>query len=282
MGGAIFDNMGLTLTNCRFIGNNANTKGGAYYVFMNKFPVVTNSIFANNTASDGGAIYNRGNITMTNCNIIGNTALNSKGGLYNEVKYSRFYNTIFWNNSIAGEPNQIEGECNLINCAVEGGYEGTNVIDLSPLNDGSDNKTYPMFKNPEENDFELMLESPLINAGDNSAVSLPDFDINYGWRIGQGKVDIGAYEYQGGANVVELNDEQFEIYPNPASDFVRVSTVNGQQSTGKIYNTIGMLVDEFEINSDEIEINVSDYKSGVYFVKVSTINGSVIKKFIIE
>ena len=89
-----------------------------------------------------------------------------------------------------------------------------------------------MFKNPEENDFELMLESPLINAGDNSAVSLPDFDINYGWRIGQGKVDIGAYEYQGGANVVELNDEQFEIYPNPASDFVREcqqSTDNSQQ-----------------------------------------------------
>ena len=282
MGGAIFDNMGLTLTNCRFIGNNANTKGGAYYVFMNKFPVVANCIFANNTASDGGAIYNRGNITMTNCDIINNEAHNSKGGLYNEVKYSRFYNTIFWNNSIAGEPNQIEGECNLINCAVEGGYEGTNAIDLSPLNDGSDNKTYPMFKNPEENDFELMLESPLINAGDNSAVSLPDFDINYGWRIGQGKVDIGAYEYQGGADVVEHNDEQFEIYPNPARDFVKLSVISRQSSVVRIYNTIGMLVDEFEIYSDEIEINVSDYKSGVYFVEVSTENGSVIKKFIIE
>lgn len=282
MGGAIFDNMGLTLTNCRFIGNNANTKGGAYYVFMNKFPVVANCIFANNTASDGGAIYNRGNITMTNCDIINNEAHNSKGGLYNEVKYSRFYNTIFWNNSIAGEPNQIEGECNLINCAVEGGYEGTNAIDLSPLNEGSDNKTYPMFKNPEENDFELMLESPLINAGDNSAVSLPDFDINYGWRIGQGKVDIGAYEYQGGADLVEHNDEQFEIYPNPASDFVKLSAISRQSSVVRIYNTLGMLVDEFEMNCDEIEINVSDYKSGVYFVEVSTINGSVIKKFIIE
>ena len=282
MGGAIFDNMGLTLTNCRFIGNNANTKGGAYYVFMNKFPVVANCIFANNTASDGGAIYNRGNITMTNCDIINNEAHNSKGGLYNEVKYSRFYNTIFWNNSIGGEPNQIEGECNLINCAVEGGYEGTNAIDLSPLNDGSDNKTYPMFKNPEENDFELMLESPLINAGDNSAVSLPDFDINYGWRIGQGKVDIGAYEYQGGADVVEHNDEQFEIYPNPARDFVKLSSISRQSSVVRIYNTLGMLVDEFEMNSGEIEINVSDYKSGVYFVEVSTENGSVIKKFIIE
>ena len=83
-------------------------------------------------------------------------------------------------------------------------------------------------------------------------------------------------------DVETVEERNVNIYPNPARDFVRVSTVNGQQSTVKIYNTIGMLVDEFEINSDEIEINVSDYKSGVYFVKVSTINGSVIKKFIIE
>ena len=43
-----------------------------------------------------------------------------------------------------------------------------------------------------------------------------------------------------------------------------------------------MLVDEFEMNSDEIEINVSDYRSGVYFVEVYTANGSVTKKFIKE
>ena len=282
MGGAIFDNTGLTLTNCRFIGNNATTKGGAYYVYMNKFPEVANCIFANNTASEGGAIYNRGNITMTNCNIIGNTALNSKGGLYNEVKYSRFYNSIFWNNTVSGVANQIEGECNLINCAVEGGYEGTNIIDLSPFNNGSDNKNYPMFKDPMEYDFELLLESPLINAGDNSALNLPEFDINYGWRIGQGKVDIGAYEYQGGVDVVELNDEQFEIYPNPARDFVKLSAISRQSSVVRIYNTFGMLVDEFEMNSDEIEINVSDYRSGVYFVEVYTANGSVTRKFIKE
>ena len=296
MGGAIFDNTGLTLTNCRFIGNNANTKGGAYYVFMNKFPIVANCIFANNTASDGGAIYNRGNITMTNCNIVCNTAQNSKGGLYNEVKYSRFYNSIFWNNTVSGVANQIEGECNLINCAVEGGHEGTNIIDLSPLNNGSNNKNYPMFKNPEEYDFELLLESPLINAGENSAVSLPDFDINYGWRIGQGKVDIGAYEYQGGVDVVELNDEQFEIYPNPARDFVKLSAISSQPSAisnqlsaVRIYNTLGILIDEIIVGTRhatsvpyQIEINVSNYRSGVYFIEVSTENGRVIKKFIKE
>ena len=230
-------------------------------------------------------------MTMTNCNVVNNEAHNSKGGLYNEVKYSRFYNSIFWGNSVAGVANQIEGECNLINCAVEDGFNGTNIINLSPLNYGTDNKQYPMFKNPDENDYELLVESPLINAGDNSALNLPEFDINYGWRIGQGKVDIGAYEYQGGVDVVELNDEEFEIYPNPARDFVKVSTDNSQQSTVRVYNTLGMLVEEIIAGtrhatsapySDEIEINVSDYRSGVYFVEVYTANGSVTKKFIKE
>lgn len=274
MGGAIFDNMGLTLTNCRFIGNNANTKGGAYYVFMNKFPTVANCIFANNTAVDGGAVYNRGNITMTNCNIINNEAQNSKGGLYNEVKYSRFYNSIFWNNSIAGEPNQIEGECNLINCAVEGGYEGTNIIDISPLNNGSDNKTYPMFKNPEENDFELLAESPLINAGENSAVSLPEFDINYGWRIGQGKVDIGAYEYQGGVEIIELNNEQFEIYPNPVKYQLNIS--GDDTLLINIYNALGQKIYHNKIKN-EISIDTENWNPGLYFVNINGNTYKIIK-----
>lgn len=274
MGGAIFDNTGLTLTNCRFIENNANTKGGAYYVFMNKFPIVTNCIFASNTAVDGGGIYNRGNITMTNCNIINNEAQNSKGGLYNEVKYSRFYNSIFWNNNIAGEPNQIEGECNLINCAVEGGYEGTNIINLSPLNNGSDDKVYPMFKNPDENDFELLLESPLINAGENSAVCLPEFDINYGWRIGQGKVDIGAYEYQGGADIIELNDEQFDVYPNPMKG--RLNIRGNDTLLINIYNSKGQII-YHNCVIDEICIDTESWDTGLYFVNINGNTYKIIK-----
>ena len=76
----------------------------------------------------------------------------------------------------------------------------------------------------------------------------------------------------------ELSRANLNIYPNPAKDFVKVSTDNGQQSTVRIYNTVGMLVEEIEMNSGEIEINVSDYKSGIYFINV---NGKV-EKLIVE
>ena len=99
---------GLNLINNRFINNTAYTKGGAYFVFMNKNTEISNCIFADNTANNAGAIYNRGNMLMTNCNIINNHANENTGGLYNEVKYSKFYNSIFWNNYLGEEVNHIE------------------------------------------------------------------------------------------------------------------------------------------------------------------------------
>ena len=83
-------------------------------------------------------------------------------------------------------------------------------------------------------------------------------------------------------NVTETEDVNVMIYPNPAKDFVKVSTVNGQQSTVKVYNTLGMLVEEIEINSNETEINVSDYNPGIYFFSIQTENGNVTRKIVVE
>ncbi len=81
-------------------------------------------------------------------------------------------------------------------------------------------------------------------------------------------------------NVDEINTIDVTIYPNPAKDFVILSTVNSQQSTVKIYNAIGMLMDEIEIDSEELEINLSDYNPGVYFVNIKSENGTVVKKIV--
>lgn len=91
-------------------------------------------------------------------------------------------------------------------------------------------------------------------------------------------------------NVEEVeNTTRFNVYPNPASDFIKLSVVSCQPSVVgcqpsvvRIYNVIGMLVDEIEINSDEIEINVSDYNPGIYFINVNNEEGSLTKKIIVE
>ena len=85
-------------------------------------------------------------------------------------------------------------------------------------------------------------------------------------------------------NVAETEDVNVMIYPNPAKDVVRLSTDNGQQTTVRIYNVMGMLVGTRLATSatNEIEINVSDYNPGIYFFNIQTENGNVTKKIVVE
>ncbi|MBR4155982.1 MAG: T9SS type A sorting domain-containing protein [Bacteroidales bacterium] len=91
-----------------------------------------------------------------------------------------------------------------------------------------------------------------------------------------------AFEFEIKGESLEEISNNIEIYPNPAKDFIKLSAVGSQLSTVKIYNYLGILVDEVEANSNEIEINVSDYNSGVYFVEVKTERENLIKKIVIE
>lgn len=274
MGGAIFDINGLTLSGCRFFNNTATTKGGAYYVFSNKKPKLINCVFAMNNATDGGAIYNRGQMTMTNCNIVRNEAQNSIGGLYNESKYSKFYNSVFWNNTANGEANQIEGESQLFNCAVEGDYEGTNIIKLSANNSGNDNQNYPLFRNPDSNDYYILDGSVLINAGDKSYDNVSEKDINNDIRIVKGQVDIGAYENQTGASIIETKDNTLLIYPNPAKDYINI--IGENNLTIDIYNSLGQKIYSKE-SENSTTIKTSDWTPGIYFVKINNQVYKVIK-----
>ncbi|MBQ3596059.1 MAG: T9SS type A sorting domain-containing protein [Bacteroidales bacterium] len=85
-------------------------------------------------------------------------------------------------------------------------------------------------------------------------------------------------------NVAETEDVNVMIYPNPAKDVVRLSTDNGQQTTVRIYNVMGMLVGTRLATSetDEIEINVSDYNPGIYFFNIQSEEFNVTKKIIVE
>ena len=266
MGGAIFDVNGLKLINCKFINNSANTKGGAYYVFSNKEPILINCIFASNSSSDGGAIYNKGQMTMTNCNIVRNTALNSIGGLYNENKYSKFYNSVFWNNSSNNDAFQIYGESQLFNCAVEGGFEGVNIISLSTNNKGNDSNNYPLFNNPDDNDYYILDESILINAGDKTYDNVYENDIDNNIRIVKGQVDIGAYENQTGASIIETTDNNILIYPNPTKNHINI--IGDTDLTIDIYNSLGQKIYS-EKCGNNTTIRTSDWTTGLYFVKIN-------------
>ena len=64
--------------------------------------------------------------------------------------------------------------------------------------------------------------------------------------------------------IVESANQTIMLFPNPANDFV---TLKGEDlDTVRIYNALGQKVDEFEANGSELNINTTEYESGVYVV----------------
>ena len=103
-GGAIKVNPGssVEIINCKFINNNATNSGGAIYIVAGDTDVIskiTNSIFENNTAINGGAIYSNSNKTaITGTTFTENYAYNDGAGLYLAGDYCNLDNSTFTDN----------------------------------------------------------------------------------------------------------------------------------------------------------------------------------------
>lgn len=76
--------------------------------------------------------------------------------------------------------------------------------------------------------------------------------------------------------------EIFEMYPNPAISAVNIQLKNESDANIKVFNAIGKLVYQAEINKSSKGIQLEGFASGVYFVKVNSGNSSVTKKLIIN
>ena len=53
-----------------------------------------------------------------------------------------------------------------------------------------------------------------------------------------------------------------------------------QKKKSNIYNIIGVNIYNEQCTNNNLDINISDFNSGVYFVKVKTGNGETVKRFI--
>ena len=271
LGGAVCDMTGAHFLNCRFTNNSAVTKGGAYYIYANKESKVVNSIFDHNTAKLGGAMYNKGKITVINCDFVDNQVVENGGGIYNETRYSKFYNSIIWGNTKNGTANQIYGSSTFKYCAVQGGFDGTNIINLSNENDGSDSGNYPRFENPDAGDYAIDELSVCVNAGDNGITGITGPDFLGNQRIVHDIIDLGAIEYQFDFSVDDVDDNDIMVYPNPFDNQLTIKMEGAIRV--EVYNTLGQKITSAEAQ-DEMILNTSEWQNGVYFIKV---NGNTLK-----
>ncbi len=126
------------------------------------------------------------------------------------------------------------------------------------MNLGNDNYCYGWIR------YKLQTSNPFcIILYDMAYCTIP----NYPLRVGQKSLDEAVEEQN-----IQNN---FNIYPNPATNTVKILSFSTQLSDVEVYNSLGMLVDELEVNSEEVEVNISGYNPGIYFFRIKTEAGKV-------
>ena len=84
-------------------------------------------------------------------------------------------------------------------------------------------------------------------------------------------------ELYNGENINEL-DATFVVSPNPTNDYVRIS---GHDITSvAIYNNLGVMVDNIVVESNSVKVDMKNYDSGLYLIKINTEDDIIVKRIL--
>ncbi|MDR2979135.1 MAG: fibronectin type III domain-containing protein [Bacteroidales bacterium] len=86
-------------------------------------------------------------------------------------------------------------------------------------------------------------------------------------------------EFQKENSVLDYDNNNVNIYPNPAKDYLIVELTNLFDEI-EIFNLFGQVIYKDKITESTFKINVGSFSSGVYVIKISNAGGMVIKKFV--
>ena len=265
-GGAIFQDLGtLNLVNCTFYKNstvvdeNGATGWGSAICAATGTGTITNCTFCENYNSTV-VMSGSSNLVLKNCLFYHN----QKNDITNYIS-SGGYN-IFEQSSIVGSVST-----DLVNCnpgfVLNGGTvvlsSGTFWIPVCELTDST---------------------GCAVDAIPASGNGAPQYD-ERGFKR-HNTPDIGAYEYKGTSTQgipALINFALIKLYPNPVFDYLQIETPQQTvQVSIKITNLQGKLMMIVPAKGNKTTVDVSDLRTGLYFVEVNTENGVAVEKFVKE
>lgn len=232
-------NVESSFTNTLKVGGIAGSASKAIRNCYNTGNVET-TIYNDGTSFTGGIIgYGEGNGVLMSCYNVGHVKGNISSGVAALIENEKLYVV---DNCFMTDNNESNGYGEVVSDDFMKSDEFVEIL----------NKYDSYYKKDAE---------PFVNDGYPilDAEKIPAIDINGTIGVGENMADVNV-----------------AIYPNPAEDFIKLTSISGLPSVVKIYNALGMLVDEFEMKSNEIDINVSDYKSGIYFINVEGMTNKVV------
>lgn len=217
-----------------------------------------------------------------NCRVVNNTFYNCGQATLRFLNTSNFYpalsGNIVENNLLAfGTSAYINGSpqpagaatfshniyYSLLNDPFNGPYWDSPALDAikdpNPLLYGSG---VPMFVNGPGQDFHLLAESPAVGNGKPQSEPLTDY---YGHPFSVSAPSIGAigFESNTGIKVVESESDPLLVFPNPAKNYIEVSTLERVE----IWDTLGTKLLE---SRDQPQIFIGHLGSGVYVIRAGS------------
>ena len=115
-----------------------------------------------------------------------------------------------------------------------------------------------------------------MNVGDVKTAKIHCFSSD----INNGEVIVPVTLTVTDVSVNEHNQIEVSVYPNPATNFVKVTSDQIQRV--EIYNMMGQLVFEQNYNDSNIVISTSSMAPGTYAVKVTATSGTTTKQVIVK
>jgi len=213
-GGGIFNNeSSVTFSNIKISGNTANGDGGAIYNDFSSL-VFTNIKITGNTGAASSVVLNTdSDVAFINAEITGNHTVdyNSSADIYNSSGGNMLFlnSTFAYNNSVKTFRNtSFDGEIQVKNSIVFDAMDDWNefTAEYSFIQDNEDDSNGnivldidegDVFTNPDNGDFTLKINSPVINLGNNALYPGLDentLDLAGNPRLFGTNIDLGAYE----------------------------------------------------------------------------------------
>lgn len=248
----------LKVNGCTFINNTASSGGGSGIKVDVGGAWIANSLFNGNHAGEGGAIaaYNQfdsSSASVYNCTIVNNSAFVQSGGLYTAFTSSLFArNCIVWNNTSGNawrgaQFEQAYAQPGSTLTITHSDVKSENLLGFPGVGNINQN---PMFALPAgangiagdfDDDFSLTAASPVIDAGNNTYVTIDftdtDQDGNFNEKVpfdlagNARQVDDAATADSGvgAAPIVDMGCFEFVAPPVPEcpADFNQDGGIDG-------------------------------------------------------
>lgn len=80
-------------------------------------------------------------------------------------------------------------------------------------------------------------------------------------------------------SVEETAENLAKVYPNPTNNILNVDGGELNIEQVQVYNTMGQLMHSEDVHASNVQLDVADYKAGMYFIRMMTDRGMITKKF---